>query len=58
VLLGYFVHDSTVFVLDGQLYRKAKAVLLPSLQNLERHAIPEITTLVSRIALIVTSHGA
>jgi len=35
---------------------------LPSLQNLERRApfqkIPEIITLVSRIALIVTSHGA
>src|SRR5229473_3732153 len=38
---GHLIQDSTVFVQDGQRYRKTKAVLLPSLQNLERRALPE-----------------
>jgi hypothetical protein len=57
---GHLTQDSTVFVQNGQRYRKAEALFLPSLQNLKRRALPkdpETMTLVSRIALI-TSGGA
>ena len=42
-VFGKLIEDTTVFVQNGQRYRKTKALLLPRFENLEWRTLPKHT---------------